>query len=165
MRQNRGYTVIELVMIITLMGMIASIAALSFKPALDSWSLGSSRSQETGSIRYALNRMMDEMASIKDSTSVITASASTFQFKDINNTNINYVLTGTNLMRNNDILAQGIQSLSFSYWDMNQQTVANPKVSPAVTDLWRISIQISGQSGDQQVKMEAQIHPRNLMRS
>ncbi len=166
MRQVRtnGFSLIEVVFVISLLGLIASVGALSFSPVLDSWTLGSVRREAMASLEYALDRMKGEIAQIKDPTSVISASASSLQFIDVADNNITYSLAGTNLLRNGGILARDVQSLAFTYWNLNDQTIASPAVAPSATDLWRVGVKIVGQTAGQTNAMEGQVRPRNLPR-
>jgi prepilin-type N-terminal cleavage/methylation domain-containing protein len=165
LRNDFGFTIVELVMVITLVGIIAAAAALPFAPALDSWSLGSSRSVAVGTGNNALNRMIIEIAQIKNPQSVTTATADTLTFLDTHDSSIQYNLAGGNLMRNSNILARGVQSLSFIYWDVNHQPLATPQVSPSATDIWRIQVSLTCLSGNQTIPLESNVHPRNLPRS
>ncbi|MBI3541048.1 MAG: prepilin-type N-terminal cleavage/methylation domain-containing protein [Deltaproteobacteria bacterium] len=165
LQSSQAYTMIEMVFVITLVGLIASVVSLGFYPVLNSWSLGSPRSTVVNETGYGLGRMVGEMTQLKDKTSIIAANANKFQFVDMNNNNITYLLTGNSLMRNNDILAKGLQSLVFTYSDINELALATPQVSPASTNIWRIKIQMTAVSGGQQISLESQVHPRNIPRS
>jgi len=161
---KEGFTLVEVVLAITLVALMATVGAYAFSPVLDTWLIGSSRGQAANSTSYALNRMMNEIAQLKDAQSVLTATANQFEFIDVDDNTIDYSLSGTNLMRNGNILARGVQALAFSYWDVNHQSLAGPAVSPSATDLWRVSIGLTSQAGEQEVQMETQVRPRNLPR-
>lgn len=159
-----GYTLIEMVLVVTLVGIIASVGALGFMPVLDSWSLGSSRAEISNSAGYALQRMQGEMAQLRDVQSVLAADGTTFSFVDTSDTQITFSLDGTNLMRNDDILARNVSALAFSYFDADHAALPTPQVSPSDTDIWRIVISLTGQAGDQSISLEGQVRPRNIPR-
>lgn len=165
LKNIQAYTLIEMVFVVTLVGLIASVVSLGFFPVLNSWSIGNPRSTLANAAGYGLGRMVGEMAQLKDQNSVVAATASQFQFIDMNDNNITYSLTGNTIMRNGDILAQDIQSLGFTYSDINEQNLPAPQVSPAATDIWRIKIQVTAGSGGQQINLESAVHPRNIPRS
>jgi len=160
-----GFTLIEMVLVLSVVGLLSAAAAVGFLPVFDSWEQGESRSEAADTLAVALSRMIEEISQMKDAQSVVIAGASDFQFTDVNSNSIRYRLSGDQLLRNSDILARGVQTLTFSYWDINNAAVTSPTLSPAATNLWRMSVTISGVKGSQTVTLESQIHPRNLKRS
>lgn len=165
LRNQRGYTLVELTLATVLVGIMASVGAFGMAPVLDSWVLGSSRSQTANSSYYSIQRMTSEIAQIRNKQSVSTASSTFLGFNDVNNNSVTFTVNGSNLLRNNDILARGIVGLTFTYRDLNDQILATPQVSPSTTDIWRITIEVVQQSGNQQIRMKSDIHPRNFLRS
>lgn len=160
-----GYTLIELVMVVTLLGLFVAASAVAFKPVLDTWSLGAPRNEVTDATEYALSRMSYEMTQLRDAASVLAAGTGRFQFTDVSNNVIDYTLSGTNLMRNGNILSRGVQTLSFTYYNVNGATLISPQVSPSPTNIWRIEVSITSERGGQSVTMTSQVRPRNLPRS
>ena len=164
-RFDKGYTLVEILLAMTLLGILVSATSLVFKPVLDTWALNVPRNEITDSSSYALSRMSSEIAQIKDASSVVIATSGRFKFTDISDNAVDYSLSGTNLMRNSNIMARNVQSLVFSYFDVNDQTLATPQVSPSSTDIWRVRLQVTTQKGGQTETMEFSIHPRNFPRS
>lgn len=162
---QKGFTLIEMVLGITLMSLMIGAAALAFKPVLDVWGLTSPLNESTDITSYALSRMSFETSQIKDDTSLTVANAGRLKFTDVSNSSIDYSLAGTNLMRNADILARGVQSVAFSYYDINNTAITTPQVAPSKTNVWRIVIKMTVQKGGQSVTMESEVHPRNFSRS
>ncbi len=165
MKSSHGYTLIEMVMVITLLGLMVSSAALMFRPVLGTWALDSPQNATTDASAYALSRMAFEVSQIKDQAHVVIANSGQVKFTDVSDNSINYWLSGTNLMRNSDILARGIQNFNVKYYDKNNALVTTPKVSPANTDIWKLTLSITNQREGQTVTMETEVHPRNFPRS
>jgi len=161
----RGFTFIEMTLVIVVVGFLGAAAVVGFTPVLNSWTQGESRSEAADTLAVALGRMTEEISQMKDAKSLTIASASDFQFTDVNSNSIRYRLSGNQLLRNSDVLARNVQSLTFSYWDVNNASVASPTLSPSATNLWRMSVKVSATQGGQTVNLESQIHPRNLKRS
>lgn len=162
--RESGFTLIEMALVIVLVGGLTLAGASAISPMLESWAVAAYRGEAVQDNDYALDRMMGEIAQLRNPQSVLTATMSRFQFVDVNNNTIDFYLTGTNLMRNNDVLARGIQQLVFSYWDVGDTTLANPQVAPAATNIWRVGIALVLQAGEQVITMRSQFHPRNLPR-
>ncbi|GEM_PF-2180985 len=164
MKNQKGHTLIEMVLAITLMSVLISAVSVAFLPVLNTWSLNTPKNEITDAVSYAVGRMASEIAQVKDKTSVAVATSSRFKFTDISSNSIDYTLSGTNLMRNSDIMGRGIQSITFTYYDVNGATIATPTVSPSSTNIWRIVMSVTSQKEGQTQTMDAEIHPRNLPR-
>jgi prepilin-type N-terminal cleavage/methylation domain-containing protein len=159
---SKGLTIIELIMVITIVGILTAVSSLYIKETIDLWLFLSFRSEAVAQGRAALLRMEREIRQIKNDVSVYTAEPTRFRFDDINNLNIDYQLSGSNLTRNADILASGVSALAFTYYDNNNQVIANPDVSPNPTNIKRININVTAQSGAQSKTLNTQVYPRNL---
>ena len=162
---HQGFSMIELILVMVVTGIIASVTALIFRPTLDSWSLDSSRLTETDSLSYAMNRIMDEIASIQSNTGVLTATASRLRFIGGTGATVDYQLTGSNLMRNSDILARDVQSMTVTYSNVTNAAIGTPAVSPSTTDIWKINVELVGLRDGETVRLQSAMHPRNFPRS
>ncbi|MDP8229668.1 MAG: prepilin-type N-terminal cleavage/methylation domain-containing protein [Candidatus Gorgyraea atricola] len=160
--KKKGFTLIELVIVIVILGIIASTATPLLLAISDSVTFLISRAGMDQAADIALSRMAREMRRLKDDSSVNTAASSQFSFDDVNSNTISYSLSSMNLMRNSDILASDVQSLSFTYYGDSGSTISTPVVSPNETDIRRIDISLEFQSGDQTLYYESQVRPRNL---
>lgn len=165
MRHVRGFTLIESVLVMSLTTTLFFVGALVVTPLLDSWSQVSARTESLRRVDYALDRLVYEVAQLRNETSVEIATASQLRFIDVNDQQIDYFLNGNLLTRNGNILARNIQSLVFNYWDSNDNLLATPQVAPANTDIWRIGVELSVLTDDQLVTLRSQFHPRNLPRT
>lgn len=152
-----GVTLIELTMVIVIVGVLAGASSMYIKETIDLWRFLSFRNEVVAQGRTALIRMEREMRQVKDKDSISTASATQFQFTDINDNSINFYLSGNNLMRNSDILANNVTTLNFTYFDRDNTTpVAD------TSQIYRITITLGIQSGNQSNTLRSQVYPRNL---
>nr|MBU1328611.1 prepilin-type N-terminal cleavage/methylation domain-containing protein [Candidatus Omnitrophota bacterium] len=163
---KRGFTLIELIMVIVIIGIIASVVGYILLGAVQGWTFKAKRNDILWDGRLAINRMVREIREIKDLTSVTTASSSQFRFTNINNNSITYSLSGANLNRTKDgaanILAQNVSSLSFTYYDSSGASIATPTVSPSSTDIRRVRINITLTNGGQNFYAQSDSVPRNF---
>ena len=77
-------------------------------------------------VSTGFERMMLEIVLIPGQSQITTTSASSFTFQYPAGTSITYSLSGTNLMRNSDILIENITSLAFTYYDQAGNATTTP---------------------------------------
>lgn len=160
--KQRAVSLIELVMVITVVGVLVGVSSLYIKQIVDIWQFLTFRNEMISEGRAALMRMEREFRQVLDASSVYTATSTMFEFDDMDNNRINYQLSGNNLMRNSDILADSVTSLAFAYYDKNNNLVAVPVVFPGQTDIYRITIALSLRSGNQSKILRSQVVPKNF---
>src|SRR3990167_1516897 len=123
-RFQNGFTLIELVFSILLMGIISvvvgSILLNGYKTLLTSENI--SQADWQGFI--ALERIVNDIHTIRSAADISTISASNLVFTDVNGNSIQFQLSGSTLLRNSQTLASGIQGLTFGYLDANGSTTA-----------------------------------------
>src|SRR4030067_3602533 len=111
---SKGFPLIELVMVITLLGIIGGIIALPLMVGTKGWFEATTREGITESGRIAIERMMREIrntARKADNTPCISVPAATsFSISDLNGDLVNcnsitFNLSGTNIQRNGVPLA------------------------------------------------------------
>ena len=134
-KTQRGFTLIELVLVIMILGIIAAISSKTLSQGFSAYLAGRYVIEADGQARLALERMAREIHVIRSPTDISTATASPGQltFNDINGNNITYNLSGSSLMRNSQILADGINSLTFSFFDVNGASTATPSLIRFIT--------------------------------
>jgi len=115
--KQKGASLIELIIVILLVGILAAGSAELLRLGFLSYATGASSIEADTQGRIALERMKRDIRDIPSSSDITSASATALTFIDSNGTSITYQLSGTNLMRNSDILAKDIQTLSFGYYD------------------------------------------------
>jgi len=167
-RKNVAVTLIELVMVIVIVGVLAGVSSMYIRETINLWRFLTFRSEVVAQGRTALIRMEREIRQVKDKNSISTASATQFQFTDINDNSINFYLSGNNLMRNSDILATNVQSLKFCYYKSDNQPVCSPECGCSVTGaglstIYRVVIELQITSGGQSKTLRSQVYPRNIM--
>jgi len=149
-------------MTIVIVGVLAGGSMFYIRQVIDLWDFMSFRSEIVSQGRMALMRMSREIRQIRNSTSVFYANSTRFRFGDVNDVNIDYNFSVSNLTRNTDIQASGVRNVTFTYYNQTSQQIAVPLVSPQATDIKRIKIRLDMFSGNQNKTLETQVWPRNL---
>lgn len=119
MFKQRGFTLIELIVVIALIGMIMVGITSIYTQMLYSMLQGQNAIDALWQGRLGMERMIKEIRITRSAADISTFTSGEYNFTDINGNNIDYKLSGNNLVRNNTILADGISALSFSYYDKN----------------------------------------------
>lgn len=153
---------IEFVIAMTVAAVIFTGAAFSTKPLVDFWLQQTFYQGHGLEEKLALDRALREMREIKDPQGVLTANASTFSFRNASNQVVTYLATGGSLLRNSDLMVEGVTGLTFDYWDKDNQSLSNPIVSPGETDLRQIRMTLTIQSGGISRTVRSRVTPRNL---
>lgn len=115
--QQSGFTMIELILVIVLLAIIGTTAAMILNEGLFSYITAKNVTDAEWQGRVGVDRMLRDIRAVRSSGDISTASASQFIFTDITGTSVTYQLTGSSLMRNSQVLADGVQSLTFTYTD------------------------------------------------
>lgn len=123
MRGARGFSLIELIMVMVVFGIVAVIAAPMIGSGFSAYVTGRDIAETDWQARVAAERMTRELRTIRAPASLTITSASDITFIDVNGTSIRYcqATIGTcpgalgELMRNAEVLASGISGLDFSF--------------------------------------------------
>ena len=165
MRKN-GFTLIELVVVISVVGIISTIVGSMLLGTIKAWTFKFNRNDILWDSRLAIDRMTREIRTIRNTTSVTTASSSQFRFIDAGNNDITYSMSSTNLNRTENgaanLLAENVSSLVFTYYDTNGNTIAVPTVSPAATNIRRVRINLTLTKNGENVYLRSEASTRNF---
>ncbi len=155
---------IEIVMTLVVVAIV--VAGLSFyiKNIVDLYSFVTFRNDIASTARVGLSRMVREIRQSASPTqgAITVASSNSFTFTDITGASIAYSLSGNNLMRNSEVLAHHISSLTFTYYDLNHLVLGNLPLSASdCQNVVRVVIQIQVSYGGQNLTMKSQTFLRN----
>lgn len=157
-----GFTLIELIMVIVIVGIIAGVMTPFAANSFRYWALTRSERDAIFSSRLALNRMVREIRQIKNVASITTFTATQFAYTDINNNTMNFQQSGNSLLRiyngASNELSNKLQSsggLTFTYLD------TNGAVTAVAANIRMVRIKLILQSGDAVVTTESLARFRN----
>ncbi len=164
-RGAAGFTLIELVLTILLLGIIASIVSQFVLQGVRSYSVEQDRGNVHSQARLAVERMAREIRAIRGCTaSDLTLPAAnpfpTLSFTDVIGTAVSFSVAGGNLTRGVDILAKGVTSAQpFRLLDKS----GNPTIScTAPNEAWFVEIDLTCVEGGESLHLRCRIHPRNF---
>ncbi len=121
--RRNGFSLIEMIMVIVVLGIIAAVAAPILANAFRAYFTGMDIAETDWQARAALERMSRELRTVRAPADLIITAAGDLSFTDIDGNVIRYCLgavgtcpgTAGNLMRNSQSLATGVSGLTLSY--------------------------------------------------
>jgi prepilin-type N-terminal cleavage/methylation domain-containing protein len=157
-RSVAGFSLAEMLIVIVVVSIAGIAFASMFTEAVKSYQFVDSEKGMLEAGRYAEERIARELKRVKDSTSILSATPTTFTFVDRSGSTVSFSwsgVSGADLLYTKDgtsrTLAQGVDSLAFRYY-RNDGTAAVPVVSPAATDVWRVTVYLRLVKGTQKVE-------------
>lgn len=168
--KSRGFTLIEIVITIVIVGIIAGVAAMIIAEGVRAYSNEQSRSDAHYQARLAVERMARETRLIRSQTAgdMPTMAAADLIFCDVTGKAIEFQLAGTVLNRRESAtcsplawggwnsLATGVTPFTISYFQQDGVTVA------AATNLWYVVIDVTDTQGTETLEIRTRVHPRNF---
>ena len=157
-RAAQGFTLVELVIVIVLLGVIAALGSVMLREGFNAYFAGRDLTDADWQARVALGRMTRELREVPSAADLVSIAPTTqITFRDFGGTQIQYALNGTTLERNAVPLADGITALGFSYLDDTQTATAAPAAVRYIT------VQFTVVQGGTNMSFRATVNPRNLL--
>jgi prepilin-type N-terminal cleavage/methylation domain-containing protein len=114
-KRQRGFTLIELVLVILIIGVLSTFIAKFISSALNSFISAQNVTDSTWQMRLAYIRLLRDIRQIRSPSDITNFTGSELTFVDITGASFDYIFTGTQLTLNGEVLADGISG-GFSYF-------------------------------------------------
>lgn len=171
MNNSKGFTLIELVMVITLLGIIAGIVALPLYQGTMGWFQATTRETITESGRIGIERMTREIRNTgrtaANNPCISTATATSFTFSDMNGdlancNSITFDISGTDIRRSGVSLADNVLSLDINYYNSSNGLIARPVSAANLLTIRRVSIEIVSTRGGETLRKYTEVYLSNM---
>lgn len=168
-KKEKGMTLIEMVMVIVIVSVMGAVLVPMLQVANDMiyYFVDRENLKEEGDVAFA--RISREFRRVEDNLSIITANAQEFRFQDVDGSDIQYALSGSNLTRRLSsggtarTLLENVSSLTFTYMDDDGVVIPTPNVGLGnMTELRKIRIDVTLQKNNETVYLTTDISPKNF---
>ncbi len=158
-RQTRGFTLIEMIMVIVITGVIASLAGMLLQHGVRAYVLSGELTEIDWQGRLALERLLRDLRRMRSASpgDLTMTPADRITFVDSDNQTISYALSGATLTRNGQPLADGISTLNFDYLRNDGKTTA-----ATAGEVFYISVSFTISQGDSSRNLHGTVFPRSL---
>ena len=168
MNNKKGYTLIELIMVIVILGIFFSLSAGSLIPIFTKgFTTSGDREELRNQARLVTTLLSRDVRNMQDANSLLTAGSSNIVFTNVDGQQIGYSLSGATLNKTINgtsyELASNVKTLQFLYLDNNLATIAGPILGPTLTTNVRIiDTTLVLSNNGQQISVDFQVRPRNV---
>lgn len=163
---NKGFTIIELVITMVLIGIVAYIAADAMSTGFKAFFVTDNRKEALDQARIAMERMTREIRNVRSSSDIGTANPTEFCFINIEGTRVSFRYSANAITREEpavcpgsggNTLANSVTGFSFSYLQSN----GSPDPTPP-NNTKRITINLTTTISGESVTLQSEVWPRNL---
>lgn len=158
-KQQTGFTLIELVLVIVLTAIIGTLGARILSSGFTSYTIGKDMIELEWQGNLALERLNRDLRTIRSATSadLTMTPADRITLTDINGSTVEYTVSGTTLLRNGEALADDIGNLSFAYLRSDGKAPAT-----GAGQVHYIVTRLTSRTGKLSQSIRSVIHPRNF---
>ena len=160
MKNQSGYTMLELVLVIALLGIIAGVVARMFIWGVDIFTFVSNRKDVLQTSRIGMEVLVRDLRSVKSAIDINSATGNQFDFYNLDDENIVFVYSSGTLTRNSNSMVEGLSAFQFTYYDVNDNVLTSPVA--ALTNIWKIKFTLNATIDGKPFKLESTVIPRNL---
>ena len=127
MRKQKGFTLVEIILSITLIAILFTVTSIVLQRGLDAYAHISSRAASLQQARYVMERMTRELMRVGDenSTNIQNIQDDQITFVDANNITTNFNFANQTLWREDDLLLPNVTSVTFTGFRDNNNTTSS----------------------------------------
>ena len=171
MNNNKGFTLIEMIMVITLLGIVAAIIAIPLLQGARGWFDATTREGITQSGRIGIERMTREIRNTARTAAnnpcILSAAVNSISFSTVSDCSspITFSLSGTNIQRVNGgtfNLADNVTSIDINYYNSSNGVIARPAIAGDLPTIRRISIEIVSTKGSETLRKYSEVYLSNM---
>lgn len=152
-----GFSLVEMVVVIVLVGILSAIGSQMLGMTLQSFVFSKDVLKGDWQARVALERLTRDLRMVRAATNLTIVPATAVTFSDTDGNNVNYSLSGSQLIRNTQPLADGISGLAFTYLRSDGNTAA-----ASASEVYYITVSFDVSRSTTTTNLRATVHPRDF---
>ncbi len=156
-------TLIELVLVMVLVAILSGFISKIIYYEINTYEMIADRKDELQSSRYAFHVMTRDIRQVLNPESIFHASVDSLTFDDVDTTMISYKYQNNEILRNGDLLVDGVSNFYFYYFDDAGNPLADPVPDP--TEIRVIELNLSNTVHSQVINSKIKVTPRNFLNS
>lgn len=157
-KRYAGFSLVEMIVVIVLIGILAAIGSQMLGMTVQSFVFSKDVLKGDWQARVAIERLTRDLRMVRASSNLTIVPATAVTFSDTDGSNVNYSISGTQLMRNTQPLADGISGLAFTYLRSDGNTVETTTSSL----VYYITVSFDVTRSTATTSLRATVHPRNF---
>ncbi len=160
--KNNGFTLIEYIIVIVVMGVISSVLAVVVLGGVRAFNAVVVQEELIAGAETTLEILSREIRNSSGPAGVFSAGSEIFSFKDVHGKDISYYSGGGFIMRNGAKAAGNPGRVEFIYLDARGETLQTPVAPEYLNNIKLIQIELLLSSGERNVKLSSLVRPRNF---
>ncbi len=156
-------TLIELILVMVLISILAGFVSKIIYYEINTYEMIADRKDELQSSRYAFHVMTRDIRQVLNPESIFHASGDSLTFDDIDTTTISYKYQNSQILRNGDLLVDGVSDFYFYYFDDAGNPLADPVADP--TEIRVLELNLTNTVHSQVINSKIKVTPRNFLNS
>lgn len=160
LRRQRGYSLIELIVVVVLIAIIAGITGRMLAWGIDMFDFISVRKDAMHAARLGVEIVVKDLRSLINSDDINTADDGTLIFDNLSGVTITLEFDEGSLIRNENPLIQNLSDFRFRYYDINELELGVPVTDPSL--VWRIDFSLDAVVDGNPFHMESSVIPRSF---
>ncbi len=162
-KSESGMTLIELILVMVLVSILAGFISKIIFYEVNTYEMIADRKDELQSSRYAFHVMTRDIRQILKPDSLLYASADSITFADVDTTMISYKYQNSEIVRNGDLLVDGLTDFYFRYFDDAGIALSTPVADP--NDIRVVELNLENTVHSQIIDAQIKVTPRNFLNS
>lgn len=158
--KNKGFSLVELMVVLTLIGIVAGITAKMLLVGAKTFDTVSTRNETLQINRIGIELLIKDLRMIKSSNDIVSADAGRLIFYTVDGEHITYLYSAGELTRNDHLLMNGLSEFQLIYYDNDGTELSVPVTNKS--DIWDIKISADATVNESPFHLETKVHPRNI---
>lgn len=130
--KQKGATLLELIIVIVIVSIVTAAGVWFFHLAYALYTSQQSVLEADWQGRLATQMIKTDIELIRSTSDITTATQTALSFVDEYGNTISYQLSGSQLLRNSQVLADSVQSIVFRYYNQSGTELSSPITVSAV---------------------------------